>query len=59
MPDQPTFDNMLTAAKNVLAALNSVGEPRSCLLGGMAARLHGIQRDVKVRMSSNLCKVNI
>lgn len=47
----PTYDNCLFAAKNVLNALEQIGEPWACLVGGMAARLYGVRRETRVSRS--------
>lgn len=45
-----SYDDCWVAATNVLNALSDIGETWSCLVGGMAARLHGVNRVVKVRL---------
>jgi len=43
----PTYNNFLFAARKVLEALEDIGEEWCCLVGGMAVRMWGIQREVK------------
>jgi hypothetical protein len=47
----PSYNNFLFAAKNVLEALEDIGETSCCLVGGMAVRLRGIRREVKASTS--------
>jgi hypothetical protein len=47
----PSYDNFLFAAKNVLEALENIGETSCRLVGGMAVRLWGIRREVKASTS--------
>lgn len=43
----PSYDNWLYAARLVIKALEDVGEPWCCFVGGMAARLWGVRRTIK------------
>jgi hypothetical protein len=52
MSDGPDYNNFIFAARNVLRALDHIGVGSSCLVGGMAIRLHGVRRDIKVRGGS-------
>jgi hypothetical protein len=42
------YEDCFYAADQVLEALSEIGETWCCLIGGMAARLHGVSRHVKV-----------
>ncbi|KAG8780982.1 hypothetical protein FRC20_002735 [Serendipita sp. 405] len=42
-----SYDECYQAAGNVLDALADIGEDWTCLVGGMAAKLHGVERRVK------------
>ncbi|CAG7850849.1 SubName: Full=Uncharacterized protein {ECO:0000313/EMBL:CCA73073.1} [Serendipita indica DSM 11827] len=44
---QENYDDCLYASRMVIDALEGVGEPWCCLVGGMAARLWGVERIVK------------
>jgi hypothetical protein len=44
------YEYCFYAAEQVLEALSEIGETWSCLIGGMAARLHGVSRHVRVRI---------
>ncbi|KAG8831547.1 hypothetical protein FRC17_002998 [Serendipita sp. 399] len=41
----PSYKEMHLAALHVILALHKIGESWCCLVGGMAAKLHGVQRD--------------
>jgi hypothetical protein len=43
-----SYDECYWAAEYVLEALDAIGEAWCCLVGGMAARLYGVDRLVKV-----------
>lgn len=47
-----SYDECFLAAENVIDALSNIGETWCCFVGGMAAKLHGVSRHVKVRSTS-------
>ena len=42
----PAYSDMLSAADDVLQALEDIGETWCCLVGGLAVRLWGVQEHV-------------
>jgi hypothetical protein len=48
---RPSYDNLISAAKNVLRALSGIEETSCCLVGGMAVTLWGVDRGVNVNES--------
>jgi hypothetical protein len=46
-----SYEQCIRAAEDVLDALLEVGAGDACLIGGMAARLHGLPRPIKVLSS--------
>ncbi|CAG8683565.1 10508_t:CDS:2 [Acaulospora colombiana] len=51
----PTYAQCLRTAAYVLKALEEVGEPSCCLIGGLGIKLHGIKRGMKMTIKQALC----